>query len=136
MNKKLFLLIMTVCLFSMTKSYCQEISSNATNFEDSFNSTDGYSGNLADFTGYNTSSGSNFHQQMASGVLRVKSQYKRHQKITPFYASAGNVVTFEMTFKVEGTLVANQNIFSFGLKNILIFYLSNLSRENLYLRII
>ncbi len=113
---KLFLLCMTVCLFSMTNSYCQDISSTATNFEDSFNNGDGYSGNLADYSGYNTSSGNNFHQQMASGVLRVKSQYKRHQKITPFYASAGNVVTFEMTFQIEGTLVANQNIFSFGLK--------------------
>ena len=115
---KLFLLCMTVCLFSMTNSYCQDISSTATNFEDSFNSGDNanYSGNLADYSGYNTSSGNNFHQQMASGVLRVKSQYKRHQKITPFYASAGNVVTFEMTFQIQGTLVANQNIFNFGLK--------------------
>ena len=113
---KLFLLCMTVCLFSMTNSYCQDISSTATNFEDSFNFVDNanYSGNLADYSGYNTSSNFNYHQQMASGVLRVKSQYRRHQKITPFYASVGNVVTFEMTFQIQGTLVANANVFNFG----------------------
>ena len=50
--------------------------------------------------------------------ITVKTQYQRHQKNLPFTGASGDILTLKIKFKINGTLVANKEVFSLGLKSV------------------
>ena len=50
--------------------------------------------------------------------LTVKTQYQRHQKNLPFTGASGDILTLKIKFKINGTLVADEEVFSLGLKSV------------------
>ena len=50
--------------------------------------------------------------------ITVKTQYQRHQKNLPFTGASGDILTLKIKFKINGTLVANEEVFSLGLKSV------------------
>ena len=124
--KKILILIFAIfiCNYNLLS---QEIDGSATSTSISFTNEEGYTTSthvnaLSDFVA--TSSGtsrqvinnggdnSNYHR------ITVKTQYQRHQKNLQFTGASGDILTLKIKFKISGTLVANKEVFSLGLKSI------------------
>jgi hypothetical protein len=111
--------------------FSQAISTSATTDLDSFLATDDdsetyTSGPLYNHADYITTSANKYHQVIYNngatntvGRVTIKSQYKRHQKTTPITGLSGEIITIKMKFKTKGTLIADNNVFLFGLKSVL-----------------
>jgi hypothetical protein len=105
----------------------QEIDATATTTSISFTNEEGYTTSthvnaLSDFVA--TSSGtarqviSNGGDNSSYHRITVKTQYQRHQKNLPFTGASGDILTLKIKFKINGTLVANKEVFSLGLKSV------------------
>ena len=124
MKKNYLLLILTLVLIN---THAQQIDENASTTSISFTHEEGYTNNtrvndLADFVATssntfgqtigNSGAGSNYHR------ITVKRQYQRHQKDLAMTGEPGEIITLKMKFKFNGTMVANKEIFSLGLKSV------------------
>ena len=130
MRKNYYLSIILVFLATIN-SYSQDFSIGATTDLDSFLATDDdletyTSGPLYNHADYITTSANKYHQAIYNngatntvGRVTIKSQYKRHQKTTPITGVSGEIITIKMKFKTKGTLIADNNVFLFGLKSVL-----------------
>ena len=126
--KKIYILLLT---FAFQNIFSQDISTSAITDLDSFLATDVdsetyTSGPLYNHADYITTSSNKFHQAIYNngatntvGRVTIKSQYKRHQKTTPITGASGEIITIKMKFKTVGTLIADNNVFLFGLKSVL-----------------
>ena len=125
MKKKLILIFaFFICNYNLIS---QEIDATATTTSISFTNEEGYTTSthvnaLSDFVA--TSSGTS-RQVISNGGdnssyhrITVKTQYQRHQKNLPFTGASGDILTLKIKFKINGTLVANKEVFSLGLKSI------------------
>ena len=124
--KKILILIFTffICNYNLVS---QEIDATATTTSISFTNEEGYTTSthvnaLSDFVA--TSSGtarqviSNGGDNSSYHRITVKTQYQRHQKNLPFTGASGDILTLKIKFKINGTLVANKEVFSLGLKSV------------------
>jgi len=124
--KKILILIFTffICNYNLVS---QEIDATATTTSISFTNEEGYTTSthvnaLSDFVA--TSSGtarqviSNGGDNSSYHRITVKTQYQRHQKNLPFTGASGDILTLKIKFKINGTLVANEEVFSLGLKSV------------------
>jgi hypothetical protein len=124
--KKNLILIFTffICNYNLVS---QEIDATATTTSISFTNEEGYTTSthvnaLSDFVA--TSSGtarqviSNGGDNSSYHRITVKTQYQRHQKNLPFTGASGDILTLKIKFKINGTLVANKEVFSLGLKSV------------------
>ena len=125
MNKILILIFaFFICNYNLVS---QEIDATATTTSISFTNEEGYTTSthvnaLSDFVA--TSSGTS-RQVINNGGdnsgyhrITVKTQYQRHQKNLPFTGASGDILTLKIKFKINGTLVANKEVFSLGLKSV------------------
>ena len=125
MKKKLILIFtFFICNYNLVS---QEIDATATTTSISFTNEEGYTTSthvnaLSDFVA--TSSGtarqviSNGGDNSSYHRITVKTQYQRHQKNLPFTGASGDILTLKIKFKINGTLVANKEVFSLGLKSV------------------
>ena len=124
--KKILILIFAffICNYNLVS---QEIDATATTTSISFTNEEGYTTSthvnaLSDFVA--TSSGtarqviSNGGDNSSYHRITVKTQYQRHQKNLPFTGASGDILTLKIKFKINGTLVANKEVFSLGLKSV------------------
>ena len=125
MKKNLILIFaFFICNYNLVS---QEIDATATTTSISFTNEEGYTTSthvnaLSDFVA--TSSGTS-RQVISNGGdnssyhrITVKTQYQRHQKNLPFTGASGDILTLKIKFKINGTLVANKEVFSLGLKSV------------------
>ena len=125
MNKILILIFaFFICNYNLVS---QEIDATATTTSISFTNEEGYTTSthvnaLSDFVA--TSSGTS-RQVINNGGdnsgyhrITVKTQYQRHQKNLPFTGASGDILTLKIKFNINGTLVANEEVFSLGLKSV------------------
>ena len=129
MNKKLLSLLFLA--FINQSIFSQDVSNEANTDLDSFLATDNdsityTSGPLYDHPDYVTTSSNRYHQAIYNngatntvGRVTIKSQYKRHQKKTAITGASGEIITIKMKFKTVGPLIADNNVFLFGLKSLL-----------------
>ena len=130
MNKKLLSLLFLA--FINQSIFSQDVSNEANTDLDSFLATDDDSitytsgGPLYNHADYVTTSSNKYHQAIYNngatntvGRVTIKSQYKRHQKKTAITGASGEIITIKMKFKTVGTLIADNNVFLFGLKSLL-----------------
>ena len=129
MNNKLLSLLFLA--FISQSIFSQDVSNEANTDLDSFLATDDdsityTSGPLYDHADYVTTSSNKYHQAIYNngatntvGRVTIKSQYKRHQKKTAITGASGEIITIKMKFKTVGTLIADNNVFLFGLKSLL-----------------
>ena len=125
MNKILILIFaFFICNYNLVS---QEIDATATTTSISFTNEEGYTTSthvnaLSDFVA--TSSGtvrqviSNGGDNSSYHRITVKTQYQRHQKNLPFTGASGDILTLKIKFNINGTLVANKEVFSLGLKSV------------------
>ena len=129
MNNKLLSLLFLA--FISQSIFSQDVSNEANTDLDSFIATDDdsityTSGPLYNHADYVTTSSNKYHQAIYNngatntvGRVTIKSQYKRHQKKTAITGASGEIITIKMKFKTVGTLIADNNVFLFGLKSLL-----------------
>ena len=125
MNKILILIFaFFICNYNLVS---QEIDATATTTSISFTNEEGYTTSthvnaLSDFVA--TSSGTsrqvinNAGDNSGYHRITVKTQYQRHQKNLPFTGASGDILTLKIKFNINGTLVANKEVFSLGLKSV------------------
>ena len=129
MNNKLLSLLFLA--FISQSIFSQDVSNEANTDLDSFLATDDdsityTSGPLYNHADYVTTSSNKYHQAIYNngatntvGRVTIKSRYKRHQKKTAITGASGEIITIKMKFKTVGTLIADNNVFLFGLKSLL-----------------
>ncbi len=125
MRKKIFLIFaFFICNYNLVS---QEIDASATTTSISFTNEEGYTTQthvnaLSDFVATSSATsrqvisnggvGSSYHR------MTVKTQYQRHQKNLQFTGASGDILTLKIKFKISGTLVADKEVFTLGLKSI------------------
>ena len=113
-----------ICNYNLVS---QEIDATATTTSISFTNEEGYTTQthvnaLSDFVATSTGTArqviNNGGDNSSYHRITVKTRYQRHQKNLPFTGASGDILTLKIKFKISGTLVANEEVFSLGLKSV------------------